>query len=137
MALLTRSVKHTLEQANIQLHIEKRYTGTAVFDPDRLHRALINIINNAQDAMPQGGVLHIIASRENNRLSFSISDSGVGIPPEIKDKIFDAFVTAGKKRGTGLGLAITKRIIDQHGGTIEVESESGKGTRFIVKIPPS
>jgi signal transduction histidine kinase len=95
----------------------------------------VNIINNAQDAMPQGGELHLTVDRDDGTIRFTITDSGNGIPPEIRDRMFEAFVTAGKKKGTGLGLAITKRIVDQHGGTIEVQSEPGKGTTFVVSIP--
>ena len=133
--LLVRSVKPNLEPANIKIKIEERYSGTAVFDPDRLQRALINIINNAQDAMATGGMLSITTGKENGNVAFCITDTGNGIPSEIKGRIFDAFVNAGKKKGTGLGLAITKRIVDQHNGTIVVESERGKGTKFTIKIP--
>jgi signal transduction histidine kinase len=133
--LLVQSVQPTLERNHVQLLVERQYTGNAVFDPDRMHRALVNIINNAQDAMPKGGMLRFVASRQNGSLLFSIADTGGGIPDEIREKIFEAFVTVGKKKGTGLGLAITKRIIDQHGGAIEVESERGKGTTFLVTIP--
>lgn len=135
IVLLVKSVKLSLERAKITLRVEKRYAGPAVFDPDRLHRAFVNIINNAQDAMPTGGTVLITSTRVNGSVAFDISDTGKGIPPEIQGKIFDAFVTAGKKKGTGLGLAITKRIIDQHGGTIEVESVVGKGTTFKIKLP--
>ncbi len=135
MGLLVHGIEHQLEQANVRLVVEEKFKGPASFDPDRLHRALVNIINNAQDAMPQGGALRITTSSDAGMLCFSITDTGIGIPSEIKDKIFDAFVTAGKTKGTGLGLAITKRIIDQHEGTIEVETERGKGTTFRVKIP--
>ncbi len=133
--LLARSVKTNLDQAKVQFNIDQQCEGAAVFDADRLHRALVNIINNAQDAMPGGGTLHLTSRREDHSICFTLTDSGGGIPDEIREKIFDAFVTAGKKKGTGLGLAITKRIIDQHGGTIEVESEKGKGTTFVVRIP--
>lgn len=135
MGLLVHGIEHQLEQANVKLIVEEKFKGNVSFDPDRLHRALVNIINNAQDAMPQGGTLRIATSSDNGTLCFSIADTGVGIPAEIKDKIFDAFVTAGKTKGTGLGLAITKRIIDQHDGTIEVDTERGKGSTFRVKIP--
>ena len=135
--LLLHNVKPNLEQAHVTLEIDSCYRGSATFDPDKMYRALVNIITNAQDAMPKGGTLTFGLSKDNGEITFSIADTGVGIPPEIKEKMFDAFVTAGKKRGTGLGLAITKRIIDQHGGTIDVESERGKGTTFTVKIPVS
>lgn len=137
ISLVEKSVKLNLERSKITLRVERQYTGPAIFDPDRLHRALVNIINNAQDAMPSGGTVQVTSLRMNGDVGFTISDNGTGIPPEIKEKIFDAFVTAGKKKGTGLGLAITKRIIDQHGGTIEVESEMGKGTTFRIRIPVS
>lgn len=137
MLLLVESVKMNLEQTKIQLNVDKQYKGNGVFDAERLHRAMINIINNAQDAMPQGGTVQLGCSRANGSIIFVIADNGPGIPLEIKDRIFEAFVTAGKKKGTGLGLAITKRIIEQHGGTIQVESEKGKGTIFVIRIPAS
>ncbi len=133
--LITRSVSLHLEQAHIRLTVEQEYGGKCVFDMDRFHRALVNIITNAQDAMSNGGELRISSSFRNGYVCFTISDTGQGIPAEIKDKIFDAFVTKGKKKGTGLGLAITKRIIDQHGGMIDVKSEAGRGTTFEVMIP--
>lgn len=133
--LVSKSVKLNLERAKIELRVDNQYTGTAVFDPDRMHRAIVNIVNNAQDAMTSGGVVTLSAKSDNGAIEFRITDTGSGIPLDIRDKIFDAFVTAGKKKGTGLGLAITKRIIDQHEGTIEVESEMGKGTTFVIKIP--
>ncbi|HEY6191630.1 MAG TPA: HAMP domain-containing sensor histidine kinase [Bacteroidota bacterium] len=135
VTLLVDSVKVNLEHARVRLHVRNNCSGNATFDAERLHRALVNIINNAQDAMPQGGELHLTVDRHDGTIRFTITDSGNGIPPEIRDRMFEAFVTAGKKKGTGLGLAITKRIVDQHGGTIEVQSEPGKGTTFVVSIP--
>ena len=135
--LFVNSVEVNLERSKIDLIVDQQCKGTAVFDPDRLHRALVNIVNNAQDAMPGGGSVHFAAKRVNGSILFTITDSGTGIPAEIQSKIFDAFFTSGKKRGTGLGLAITKSIIDQHGGTIAVQSEMGKGTSFTITIPAS
>jgi signal transduction histidine kinase len=135
VTLLVESVKVNLEHAHVRLDVENNCTGSAHFDAERLHRGLVNIITNAQDAMPQGGGLRLTVDRHGHMIRFTISDTGSGIPPEIRDRIFDAFVTAGKKKGTGLGLAITKRIVDQHGGTIEVESAPDKGTTFVVSIP--
>jgi signal transduction histidine kinase len=135
LALVEKSVKINLERANITFEIDNQCSGTAVFDPDRLHRAIVNIINNAQDATPAGGSVKVAAWMENGEVAFRISDTGKGIPGEIREKIFDAFVTMGKKKGTGLGLAITKRIIDQHEGTIEVKSAPGMGTTFVIRLP--
>jgi signal transduction histidine kinase len=133
--LLAGSVRLGLESARVKLHVDNHCAGTASFDPERLHRALVNLITNAQDAMPHGGELRLTVDRFTHSIRFTVADTGTGIPPEIRDTMFDAFVTAGKKKGTGLGLAITKRIVDQHGGTIEVQSEQGRGTTFILTIP--
>jgi len=135
LMLIEKSVKINLDRAHVNFEIDNQCSGTAVFDPDRLHRAIVNIINNAQDATPAGGTVKVAASMDNGEVSFKISDTGSGIPAEIREKMFDAFVTMGKKKGTGLGLAITKRIIDQHEGTIEVKSAPGMGTTFVIKIP--
>jgi signal transduction histidine kinase len=133
--LVEKSVKMNLERASIKFEIDNQCTGTAVFDLDRLHRAIVNIINNAQDATAAGGSVTLAAWMDNGEIAFRISDTGKGIPPEIREKMFDAFVTAGKKKGTGLGLAITKRIVDQHEGTIEVKSAPGMGTTFVIRLP--
>ncbi|MBM2845413.1 MAG: hypothetical protein HW407_725, partial [Bacteroidetes bacterium] len=69
------------------------------------------------------------------RIEFRVSDTGVGIPPELMHKMFDPFITHGKANGTGLGLAITKLIVEQHGGTIDVSSQVGVGTTFALMIP--
>ncbi len=132
---ITKSVRMHLENRGIQLQAEQGYQGNAVFDPDRLQRALINIINNAEDAMPIGGEIQFATLREDDMLVFRISDTGSGIPEEIRDRIFEPFVTAGKTKGTGLGLAITKKVVEQHGGEIAFQSERGRGTTFIIKIP--
>ncbi len=133
--LLEESVSANLVRSKIHLNLHTKFHGKAVFDPDRMHRALVNLINNSQDAMPDGGKIDITIGKEDHALAFTVKDTGTGIPSEIRHTMFDAFVTAGKVKGTGLGLAITKRIVDQHGGTIEVESERGKGTSFTIKIP--
>lgn len=132
---LASDVRGNLEQSSICLEVQQNYSGIVSIDADRLYRALINIINNAQDAMPNGGRLRISTTATAAGFAVSISDTGTGVLPEIRETMFDAFVTLGKKKGTGLGLAITKRIIDQHGGTIAVESEQGKGTSFHIVIP--
>ncbi len=103
-------------------------------DPIQIKQALLNIIFNALDAMPNGGTLSIKTElTNNNHLIIHISDTGCGISKEDLKHIFDPFFTK-KDEGTGLGLAITHRIIINHGGTIEVYSETGKGTIFIISL---
>jgi signal transduction histidine kinase len=98
----------------------------------------VNIIINAVDAMPQGGTIWVRSARLQREpfIEIRFSDTGCGIPKENLEKIFDPFFTtkeAGK--GTGLGLAVIYGIVERHNGSIDVESEVGKGTTFIVKLP--
>jgi len=99
-------------------------------DPEKISRVFMNIMKNALEAMEKGGTFSIAVEKVDDEVEFSLSDTGKGIPAEIKDHLFDSFVTSGKKDGTGLGLAIVKKIIDEHNGRIEVDSEPGAGTTF-------
>jgi len=99
-------------------------------DPIHMGEALRNVIDNAFDALPDGGKIHLRAYRENDQWGvISVQDTGKGIPKSLKEKIFDTFVST-KEKGMGLGLAYVKRVVDACGGRIEVESEEGKGTTF-------
>ncbi len=110
-------------------------------DVSQLKQVIINILNNAIDAMPQGGEVEVSTRQVTTngigpRVEVAFQDHGVGIPAEHLSKIFDPFFTtkeAGK--GTGLGLPITKRIVERHGGSVEVTSEEGRGTRFTIQLP--
>jgi len=103
-------------------------------DPEQLKQAIINIINNAQQAIGSNGRIHIRTSLLKDSVAIEISDTGGGIPRDILDSIFNPFFTT-KSSGTGLGLAITHRIIEMHGGEIGVKSQNGIGTTFTIKLP--
>ena len=103
-------------------------------DPFMLRRVVTNLVMNAIQAMPDGGVLTVKASKEDEMMLLSVQDTGVGIPKENLDKIFQPFFTT-KAKGQGLGLAVCKRMVEAHGGAIEVESELGAGTTFTIKLP--
>ena len=103
-------------------------------DPELFRTCILNFINNAIQAMPDGGVINLGASSEDNMVRLTFEDQGRGIAAEDIDKIFKPYFTT-KDAGIGLGLAITERIISEHGGKIYVESELGKGTTFIVTLP--
>jgi PAS domain S-box-containing protein len=105
-------------------------------DYSMLKRALSNLVHNAVQAMPKGGKLTISAYKKNGNVFFSVEDTGVGIPEEIKPKLFQPMVTT-KSRGQGLGLAVVKRLVEALNGKISFESQEGKGTTFIVRLPPS
>jgi signal transduction histidine kinase len=100
-----------------------------------LKRVLINLITNAIQAMPNGGALTIKATQENEMAFISVEDTGVGIPKENGDKIFKPLFTT-KSKGQGFGLPVCKRLVEAHaGGSITCESEVGKGSKFMVKVP--
>ncbi|MDD1725553.1 MAG: ATP-binding protein [Euryarchaeota archaeon] len=103
-------------------------------DPPLVHRAFSNLILNAMQAMPQGGTLTIDASASDHAVVINIHDTGIGIPEEIKDKLFSPLIT-GKAKGTGLGLSVVKRIVEAHKGTINFESKQGHGTTFTMTLP--
>jgi signal transduction histidine kinase len=132
---IVKSVQENLGRKHIHLSLVREYHGIAKFDKERIERVLLNIINNAEDAMEEGGEITFRTYQDDSRLVFSVSDTGKGIPEEIRDKVFEPFVTSGKKRGTGLGLAIVKKIVEQHGGDISFTTQVDVGTTFTVKIP--
>jgi len=128
---------------------ERQETGTVVIDiyteleklapvngnPSELKEALVNILFNAMDAMPDGGKITIKTMVENDRVVVSISDTGAGMTDEIKSKIFDPFFSTKGHHGLGMGLSVTYGIIARHKGIIDVDSVPGKGTSFHIKLP--
>lgn len=106
----------------------------AYFDEAKLARALGNLVRNAIEAMEDGGMLTLEARQHGGELVFEVRDTGQGIPDGIENTLFMPFVTRGKKTGTGLGLASVKKIVDEHGGRIDVSS-SRRGTCFTVRLP--
>jgi signal transduction histidine kinase len=103
---------------------------------NQMRQVLLNMFKNAKEAMPKGGTLIIRTSREDNKVLIHIQDTGVGIPEEIRSKIFEAFFTTKQKvKGVGLGLSVCYGIIKGHGGEIKVESEEGQGTTFTISLP--
>jgi signal transduction histidine kinase len=103
-------------------------------DPFLMQRALTNIIGNALQAMPDGGSLRITTKKNGRSASINVADTGTGIPLENIGKLFEPLFTT-KSRGVGLGLAIVKSVIEAHGGTIAVESDVGRGSKFCIALP--
>jgi PAS domain S-box-containing protein len=100
-----------------------------------LREALVNIIFNAMDAMPEGGKITVKSEQEDSLVVLSVSDTGMGMPEGVKERIFDPFFTTRAPHGTGLGLSVTYGIITRHGGSIDVESAQGEGTTFYIRLP--
>jgi signal transduction histidine kinase len=119
----------------IEIGTELNETAPVRVNSAELREALVNIIFNAMDAMPEGGSITIKSGQENGSALLSISDTGTGMSEEIRGKVFEPFFTTKASKGTGLGLSVTYSIITNHGGSIEVESATGKGTTFHIRLP--
>jgi signal transduction histidine kinase len=99
----------------------------------RMKRVFFNVITNAIEAMPGGGEVRIGARKARNCVQVEIEDTGPGIPQDIRDRLFEPFVTAGKANGLGLGLALSRRTVLDHGGDMWIEAAAG--ARFVIRFP--
>jgi CRP-like cAMP-binding protein/two-component sensor histidine kinase len=135
MDSLVMFVEKDLVKRNITLVRKFNYTGNCSLDLDKVSRAFYNLASNAADAMENGGTLTVSTREAQGQLAIEFKDTGNGIPEDIRHRVFEPFFSAGKRHGTGLGLAIVKKIVDDHQGRIELESEVGKGTTFRLLFP--
>ncbi|MDH3879648.1 MAG: ATP-binding protein, partial [Desulfobacterales bacterium] len=103
-------------------------------DKNQLHQALLNILQNALEAVDEGGMIAISATPVDQKICIRVQDDGAGIPLEQQKRIFDLYFTS-KPTGTGLGLALVHRIVTEHGGEVAVQSKAGEGTTFTLTIP--
>ena len=102
----------------------------------RLQQVLMNLLINAADAMPEGGVLTLRVQAASGRVRILVEDTGVGIAPEHLEKIYDPFFTTKPRgQGTGLGLSVSYGIVKEHSGTLTAESAPGDGSRFVISLP--
>ena len=108
-------------------------------DGARIKQVLLNLVGNAVKFTPETGTIWVRANAENSEVQIEVSDTGPGIPPKDRERIFLEFQQvgrdAGKPQGTGLGLALAKKFVEMHGGKIWVESEVGKGSKFTFTLP--
>ena len=126
------------------LKLETAVDVPTAVDADRLRikQVLVNLLSNAIKFTPEGGRIRLEGRVQESFVVISVSDTGVGIPPEEHESIFDKFhqvgaTTKGVREGTGLGLAITKRLVEQHGGSIWVQSQPQQGSTFSFTLPMS
>ena len=120
---------------NIEFQIQVSEELTTVnIDPVKIKRIVVNLINNSIEAMPEGGRIALSVNRSKGGLEIEVKDNGIGIPMEVQDVLFSKMVTT-KPNGTGLGLPFCKRAAEKHGGSIDIESVTGKGTSVRVFIP--
>lgn len=126
-----------LEQAGVELHVDVAPDLAPVWaDRAKLKRAVLNLLVNARQAMPDGGTLRVRATPQPDAVLIEIADTGCGIPPEDQPRLFDLFFST-KAEGTGLGLAIVKRTVEDLSGSIAFESAVGQGTTFRMLLPSS
>jgi CheY-like chemotaxis protein/anti-sigma regulatory factor (Ser/Thr protein kinase) len=129
--------KDETESKGIKIKIKKELSPlpSIAGSASELREVFTNFINNALDAIPQGGEIKIRTCKEDNYISIRVEDTGRGISEAIRDRIFDPFYTTKGPQSTGLGMSVSYGIITRHKGTISVDSQEGKGTTFTIKIP--
>jgi signal transduction histidine kinase len=120
---------------SVRIDVDVPESIEVALERDRMERVFQNLIDNAFEVMPDGGVIRIAAATQNGSVVVSITDTGPGIAPEIRDRLFQPFVTAGKKNGLGLGLALSRQTVLDHGGDMWAEPAPGHGACFRFRLP--
>ncbi|MGH9337380.1 MAG: two-component system sensor histidine kinase NtrB, partial [Vicinamibacteria bacterium] len=128
-------LKRYYKDRGIQVELSSSYSGEMRADSARLERALWNIAANGCQAMPGGGLLTLRSAERAGEVSIELEDHGCGIPEEIRHRIFEPFFSYGKSEGIGLGMVTAQKIVEEHGGAIEVESSPEKGTVVRCLLP--
>ncbi|OQX46107.1 MAG: hypothetical protein B0D85_04400, partial [Candidatus Sedimenticola endophacoides] len=127
---LTRSGKRVVCESNCPAGLQ------LVGDKQRLSQVLVNLLTNACDASSPGDQVEVFAIPDGSRIQIEVMDQGVGIPQQERDKIFEPFFTTkAPGEGTGLGLSMVQKIIQEHNGSIEIDSAPNVGTRVIIRLP--
>jgi signal transduction histidine kinase len=124
-----------LRARGIRLETRVGYRGPVLLDRERMLRVFHNLVDNARKAMPEGGTLSVAVEQQDGGYRFSVSDTGVGMSREVKERIFEPFFSASGGGGTGLGMSIVKSIVEAHEGSVTVTTERGKGTEFRIVLP--
>ena len=137
-------MERDLQKSNIKLVREVSDVPAIVCDAGQISQVCLNLLTNARDAMlPDGGTVTVKVKQDADDIVIAFSDTGGGVPDHIMEKLFEPFVTTkgplggGDVSGTGLGLSVSYGVVKNHGGTIEVETEEGKGSTFAVRLPTS
>ena len=132
-------IRYRASEADIRIVSQFEALPCLEIDPDAFRQVLLNLLNNAVDAMPHGGEIRVTTHAERERVGVVVADIGVGMSAETKSHIFQPFFStrSGNGAGNGLGLSVSLQVVESHGGTIEVESTPGKGSAFTVWLPRS
>jgi len=121
-------------RGRIEVASELRPTPPCEVDRAQIQQLVLNLLQNASEAMPHGGTVRLLTGASGTHAFIRVVDTGVGMPPEVTKRMFEEFFTT-KPEGTGLGLSIVRRIVEAHGGRIEHHTEEGKGTTFTIHVP--
>jgi signal transduction histidine kinase len=135
LADLEPAIRSRFGDSPIRLEMRLGYEGALQLDPERMSRAVLNMVLNACQAMNGSGVLIIRTEQQGDRAVIEFRDTGCGIPEDIRHRVFDPFFSYGKAQGIGLGMSITRKIVEEHGGEISLTSEVGLGTRVQFSLP--
>ena len=129
--------KDRAQASNVHINLDLHIGTNALImgDASELREVLVNMVFNAVDAMPEGGRLALSAEEVDGLIQIAVSDTGVGMSPEVRSRVLDPFFTTKGKAGMGLGLAVCYGIIQRHQGTVDVKSELGQGTVFRIRLP--
>lgn len=133
LTLHAAQLSQVANAVRLETHLDER-AGEIEADEELLYRVVSNLVLNAVDAMPEGGTITMATHAGDDEVVIEVRDNGVGMAPEESARLFTPYYTT-KQHGTGLGLAITQSVISDHHGTITVESEPGKGSAFLIRLP--
>ena len=129
--------RETAESQSVTIEAEIPESIELPLERARIERVFLNLIDNALSMMPRGGCLRITAAVEGSSVLVRVQDTGPGIPPQIRSRLFQPFVTAGKKNGVGLGLAFSHQVVRDHGGKLWADPEADEGACFVIQLPYS
>lgn len=124
-----------LSDQGIEIIRNYHFDGSIPVDADRMAQVVYNLISNARDAMPNGGSLILTTDKYDDLIEIRFSDTGLGVPADLSERIFEPYFSFGKDQGAGLGLTISRQIVQEHGGSIRVDSEESRGATFVVELP--
>lgn len=137
-AFLTRvsdSLKDRCAARRIALEPQVGFRGPVLLDEDRMFRVFMNLADNACKAMPTGGVLSLSSENTGRTLVFTVADTGVGMSPDVLERVFEPFYSTAAGGGTGLGMLIVKNVVEAHEGGLNIESARGRGTTVRISLP--
>lgn len=123
-----------LKEKSITFSHKLNWDGIVKWDRNQIQQVIMNLVQNSFDSIENKGEIYIESFKQNEDIIIKIKDNGPGIPSHILNKIFNLYFTT-KAKGTGIGLSIVQKIIMEHGGIINVESEENNGTEFSIKLP--